>query len=988
MLKFKKYLSVLLAVAMILSSVAVFADGEAAKSSVSFSDLDADTIVGKAVAELVPYGIISGYPDGTFGQDKTITRAEFAKIIVTFLNLQNIGTEGLPTGFGDVDQNSHWGQPYIRTAIDRGIILGYPDGTFKPDNPVKYCEAVKMMVCALNYGDVAASRTQPGQLWYSGYIAQAAELGILKNITVGGAEDPASRGLVAVLTSNSLDAEVAQQTVGGNGSTQGGGSTAREEFLQTEKVSGVVVGCNQTAIMGAEVKNSSRLITVYDGFDFKTYTVAYGTDTMALLGYKISANVNAAASGEYQEITAISKDRMNNVYTVDAALIDSVSNNGVEYWQSETSVNMNTAAFANNIEIVYNGKYLGSGAASYLDKFNIKAGNLVLISNDGDTAADVAFINNCEIFVVSSSGTDSATKQKKIYTLYGGGDIIVPEKSNYVKINNKGTVVEDPTSFSVSKYDVINLYRSLDGKVFNMTVTKNKKTGKIDALSGNEITIAGKDYTFAYNFADYSGADKPTFTVGNNISAYLDAEGRIAAAEASSTAATSNVFMGYLFGAEAGQGVGGVTKIRLYGMSSGKTGDRTYPVASNVKIDGVICDTGAAVESALSASAAEANANKTAGGVTGLQTYSQLIRFTLNVDGQVDSIDTVTANTVVANDDVTLSLAYPKMNGESVDSNIWVNSSDGSLKGYKYVSGNKFTNKLGSTVMGVNSSTMVLVVPENPSDITKYKSTKMSYFSTGNYYRVEGYCMNETNTAKYVVVYANTAAGEISDTADVVMANTVVQAVSSSDASITQDKLTGWNLKSGAQITDLRSETAGELYDDIQTGEIFRYSTDGEFVTDKEMILEVVNKVPVLFGKKLRGNDVDKAASADQAMEWRDVQYDKNKREKTASLSRVIYGTVVAKSEDDNGSNRVISITNTLLSDGEVFNVDAAYDYFNVGSSTKIYVLDTNATKVEDMITSDVDFNEISTVNDNGAADASQVLMFFSGSVKTIIIVR
>lgn len=985
MLKFKKYLSILLAVMMILSSVSVLADGE---TTSNFSDLDANTIVGKAVSELVPYGIISGYPDGTFKQDNTITRAEFAKIIVTFLNLQNIGTEGLPTGFADVDENSHWGQPYIRTAIDRGIILGYPDGTFKPDNPVKYCEAVKMMVCALNYGDVAASRTQPGQLWYSGYVAQAAELGILKNISVGSAEDPASRGLVAILSSNSLDAEVASTTVGGNGSTEGSGSTAREEFLNTEKVSGVVVGCNQTSIMGAEVKNSSRLITVYDGFDLKTYTVAYGTDTMALLGYKISANVNAAASGEYQEITAIAKDRMNVVYNVPGEFIDNVSANGIDYWENANSVELRTASFANNIEIIYNGKYLGSGAASYLSDFQIDAGNILLISNDGDSAADVAFINDCEIYVVNSSGTDSSTKQKKIYTLYNGGEIIVPEKSNYVKINNKGTVVEDPTSFSVSKYDVINLYKSKDGKVFNMTVTKNKKAGKIDALSGNEITIAGKEYTFAYNYPD---EEKAKLKVGNNVSAYLDANGYIACAEAASTAATSNVFMGYLFGAEAGQGVGGVTKIRLYGMSSGKTGDRTYPVASNVKIDGVICGSGAEVEAALQASADIANANKGDGGVTGLQTYSQLIRFTLNVDGEVDTIDTVSVNATPANDDMVQSLAYPKMNADStaVDSNIWVNTSDNSLKGYKYVSGNKFTNKLGSTEIGVNSSTMVLVVPEDPSDITKYKSTKMSYFSTGNYYRVEGYCMNETKTAQYVVVYANTAAGEISDTADVAMANTVVQAVSSTDASITQDKLTGWNLKSGSAVSDLRSETAGELYDDIQTGEIFRYATDGEYVTDKEMILEIVNKVPVLFGKKLRGTDVDKAANADQAMEWRDVQYDKNKREKTASLSRVIYGTVVAKSEDENGSNRVISITNTLLSDGEgVFNVDAAYDYFNVGSSTKIYVLDTNAAKTEDMITTDVDFNEITTVNANGAADASQVLMFFSGSVKTIIIVR
>ena len=1025
MLKFKKYLSVLLAVAMILSSVAVFADGEAAKSSVSFSDLDADTIVGKAVAELVPYGIISGYPDGTFGQDKTITRAEFAKIIVTFLNLQNIGTEGLPTGFADVDDTNHWGQPYIRTAIDRGIILGYPDGTFKPDNPVKYCEAVKMMVCALNYGEVAASRTQPGALWYTGYIAQAADLGILKNISIGSAEDPASRGLVAILTSNSLDAEVAQTTVGGSGATPGG-TTAREEFLKTTKVTGIVVSCQQTNIDGGTATGKLRLIEIDTGDGAETYMVPVGTDTLSLLGYKIDATISEDASGDYPVIATITKAKSNKVVKVDAGDIDSISTSSVEYWESDASTSTETAGIENDASFIYNGKVLDEVLDTDLE---IKAGSIVLLSNDGDKQADVVFINDCEVYAVKSSSVDTATKLKKIYTLYTEGDegtIIVPQKSKYVTVNNKGTEVEDTTSFPVSKYDIINLYRSKDGEVFNMTVTRKEIAGSVTEVSANTVSIKNTEYKFAYNFREYEGTDKPVFISGNNAKVYLDATGKIAAAQNMSTAADSSVYLGYILGAEAGEGINGKNQVRMYGMSSGKTGERNYELAENVRVDGTLVSGKEAIDGNgdsenpvpnLLDAATEANKNKDEMYLDddytkslSLGKYAQFIRYTLNSEGKIDTFDTVLPNAAIADDDLVQTLPFPNTNDDRYGKNI---NEEGYWAGkYKFSTGNIFVDGDAGTIMGINSNTKVLVVPIDNTNISSYKQyTGTSYFNKGTSYRVEGYCLNATNIAQYVVVYAGKDEAEITSNANIAIAGNIKQVTSQIPDLQHQDALIGWNFKSGAAITEQNPLLASEtnlFYGKIRAGEIFRYALDDKYASKTEMILDIevdengVRK-PVLFKQQLVEEEVANALApvtkkAD-AIRYRDIQFDAETATKQGSSNRIIYGTVVSKSQDDDGKNRTITLTNTIAEDGEVFTKSGA-GIFTLAPNAKIFVLDLTATEESKVVIEEDKengydyFADIVTVADvekstNDIYDATQVLMFYaSPNVRTMFIIK
>jgi hypothetical protein len=86
-------------------------------------------------------GFIEGDTNGNFRPEDKITRAEAAKILTNSLNLTLIQSE---IGFRDVP-SSHWAYQYILTLKAKGIINGYPDNTFKPENPLSRGEAIKLI---------------------------------------------------------------------------------------------------------------------------------------------------------------------------------------------------------------------------------------------------------------------------------------------------------------------------------------------------------------------------------------------------------------------------------------------------------------------------------------------------------------------------------------------------------------------------------------------------------------------------------------------------------------------------------------------------------------------------------------------------------------------------------------------------------------------------------------------------------------------------
>lgn len=103
-----------------------------------YTDVNRGDWFNNAISTLSNAGIVTGYNDGTFRPNQPITRGEMAKIIANFANL-NKGTKSF------TDLSGHWSKTYVELAAGNGWIAGYPDGSFRPDQKITRAETVTMI---------------------------------------------------------------------------------------------------------------------------------------------------------------------------------------------------------------------------------------------------------------------------------------------------------------------------------------------------------------------------------------------------------------------------------------------------------------------------------------------------------------------------------------------------------------------------------------------------------------------------------------------------------------------------------------------------------------------------------------------------------------------------------------------------------------------------------------------------------------------------
>ncbi len=97
-----------------------------------------------SIKNLLNEGIVSGYPDGTFRPTENITRAEFVSLVYKYLKNENklsLGNNEL--SFTDIEGS--WAEDYIHVLTGMGVILGYPEGEFKPQSLITRAEATSVV---------------------------------------------------------------------------------------------------------------------------------------------------------------------------------------------------------------------------------------------------------------------------------------------------------------------------------------------------------------------------------------------------------------------------------------------------------------------------------------------------------------------------------------------------------------------------------------------------------------------------------------------------------------------------------------------------------------------------------------------------------------------------------------------------------------------------------------------------------------------------
>lgn len=197
----------LLTIALSLAAVAL-SMSSATASYTDMNDSEASVLMSRL-------GIMSGYEDGAFRPEKTVTRAEAATAIVRAIGYGEEEVAGLKAemlqggyiynagsnvfDFSDCDQN-HWALPYLQLALENNIISGFTDETLRPNDPVTIEQLITMLVRAVGYDTYAqASGGYP-----YGYIQWADAEGITMHLDAADYKQNAIRDELLLLIDNTV----------------------------------------------------------------------------------------------------------------------------------------------------------------------------------------------------------------------------------------------------------------------------------------------------------------------------------------------------------------------------------------------------------------------------------------------------------------------------------------------------------------------------------------------------------------------------------------------------------------------------------------------------------------------------------------------------------------------------------------------------------------------------------------------------------------
>lgn len=498
----KKVLALVVAFSMMLSVVA-FAD---------YADVAEDASYADAVELLSALDIIKGDDLGNFNPDKTITRAEFAAVVCRALGYGDV--TGV-NNFVDVPAD-HWAAGVIGYAAQLGIVNGYGDNKFGPEDNVTYDQAVKMLVVALGFENVAQRKGG----YPSGYLAVASQYKITSGVK---ATTEAPRATVAQLVYNALSTPKMDQTSFG---------TYNEKW---EVLDGKGGRDYATLLTDRDIYIATGVVGAKDG-DKVAFDVTENSDD---LEFKKGDTKNFYINGSYiedyknQNVDVYVEKNSNDYYvlavtssadgetltlnTDDIKEVDT-ANNKVTYYTSADSSNTKTIKVDSKLKIELNTAAEAKETVANLDTLIKKYADaeVVFVENDGDSSYDAALITVYTNSRVTEVNTD------KDYIIVDEGRInfdFDSEDDTIVLVDDKGAEIglddlkkDDVVAYFFDKqrtnYDYIKVVKLSNSAITGTVKSTSKKNGK------NYVTIDGTKYEVASSCDELKTEDEGTFYIG------------------------------------------------------------------------------------------------------------------------------------------------------------------------------------------------------------------------------------------------------------------------------------------------------------------------------------------------------------------------------------------------------------------------------------------------------------------------------------------
>ncbi len=610
-----KVFAMLLVVAMMMTSV-VFAD---------FSDVADDSVYAEAVNVGAALGLFNGYEDGTFKPEGDITRAEFAAIVVRAMNQEAQATSAAnaASDFTDVAED-HWAKGYINIVSKMGIVNGYGDGTFGPENNVLFEEAVKMLVVALGYEPAIGTAGYP-----VGYLTKAADIGLTNNVVAANGV-AANRGIVAQLVLNALDTPLMKQTGYGtwvdyvvyDGYNDTTRQTLLSENLGIVKLRVTVNESSATASSGkytdeyvkVDILNSymskytAEEFTDANGFYVKNYQITVGDTALSnLVGGNaiVYAYYDPNSSDDPYAVYAAKDTTKTYEMTVAADMVESVgrtiiSGAGTQadpyvyansitfsYWENETDRKPTTITIVGTPNVYVNGGIVVkstdanalTAAVAELSGFYGKV-TFQRLNTATTEDYDTVFIDDYYTIVVDTNNTTRG----KITAKNNAPSLTWDPEENSIKATLYDENGDEMDWADLVEDDMISVkeYTNSNKTVIEATKISTTVTGAVTGIADEgtwdvEYTIGDGSYGI-----DRRALNNNEIALGDEGIFYLDVLGNITYYDTTATANTNYAYVVQV--GSNGNMLDPRTALKLYTFD-GQYG--TINTASKVKVDGV-----------------------------------------------------------------------------------------------------------------------------------------------------------------------------------------------------------------------------------------------------------------------------------------------------------------------------------------------------------------------------------------------------------------
>ncbi len=616
----KKVLALVIVLTMSLSMVV--------SAGTIFPDVEDDATYAEATQILKSLNIMIGDENGNFNPDKVVTRAEMAKILCV---ITGKGDNIAPANSGFADATSaHWASGFIAAAKNAGYINGYSDTAFGPDDTVKWEQAVKLLMAALKYNQMAEDNGG----YPEGWIYAAGEADVTGSGAAGTIGEDCTRAKVAMLVYYAIEAKMMKQVTYSNNNKEWivtPNETLLNKYMDIYKVEGKVTNTykhddslnegyiNYTVTKSNNVDLEDVLgataVTNEEGavVSYKFNKIdATGTIAADLLAYSSVAYIEKDAYGDLAIVAIAAKGKRNNVSEIaDMGLLYKADRDFNErdtrkpnfatldgykfsFWKDRDTDNaISYVKVDNNVLFVINNgapmtvadilgeDFDGDATAEVLRAITPVRGRIVMVDTNNDDYIDLFEIKDFEVAVVDSVNADRQRINFKSERTFTKSYVSLDKEINTnlrefsITLDGKEIDIAD-----LQEFDVLTISSNDmdDPRYFDIIVSREKVEGKITGIKDTEekFFIADEDYEIVegiknLDFADLKPNDEGVF--------YLDADGYVAYIDITTVASNNYAYLDYV-----GADHMGTVTARMLTNEGAKL---TVNAADKVKINGV-----------------------------------------------------------------------------------------------------------------------------------------------------------------------------------------------------------------------------------------------------------------------------------------------------------------------------------------------------------------------------------------------------------------